>query len=189
MAWLEDHLPVDAVLTNGAGNYATWLHRFHRFRRYGTQVAPVSGSMGYGLPGAIAAKLLHPNRLVICFAGDGCFQMTGLEFATAVQYGINVIVLVIDNGIHGTIRMHQERRYPGRVIASQLSNPDFAAFARLCGGHGETVERTEEFGPAFQEALAAEKPAIIHLKVDPEAILPGLSLTQLRGMRAGEGAR
>ncbi|MGQ9368057.1 thiamine pyrophosphate-binding protein [Azospirillum sp. ST 5-10] len=180
MVWLRDHLPDDAVMTNGAGNYATWLHRFWRFRRFGTQLAPVSGSMGYGLPAAISAKLAHPGRTVVCVAGDGCFQMTGLEFGTAAQEGAAVVVLVVDNGMYGTIRMHQEREYPGRVSGTALRNPDFAAFARVYGGHGETVERTEDFGPAFERARASGLPAILHLKIDPEALTPTRTLSEIR---------
>ncbi|WP_420962671.1 thiamine pyrophosphate-binding protein [Brucella sp. IR073] len=183
MAWLEANLPEDAIMTNGAGNYATWLHRFHRFRRYGTQAAPTSGSMGYGLPAAVAAKALHPDRMVVCFAGDGCFLMNGQDFATAVQYGWPIIVLVINNGMYGTIRMHQEREYPGRVSGTRLGNPDFAALARAYGGHGETVERTEDFGPAFLRAKASGKPSIIEIRLDPEAITPAKTLTQIREKR------
>ncbi|MBH0238237.1 thiamine pyrophosphate-binding protein [Methylobrevis albus] len=177
---LRDRLPDDAVLTNGAGNYATWVHRFWRFRRFGTQAAPTSGSMGYGLPAAIAAKLARPEAPVIAFAGDGCFQMTCQEFGTAMQAEAAVIVIVVDNGIYGTIRMHQERNYPARVVATDLVNPDFAALARAYGGFGETVERTEEFAPAFERALAAGRPALLHLKVDPEAITPTTTITALR---------
>ncbi len=180
MSWLRDALPDNAVFTNGAGNYATWVHRFWRFRRFGTQAAPVCGSMGYGLPAAIAAKVMHPERDVLCFAGDGCFQMTGLEFGTAVQEGANVIVVVVDNGMYGTIRMHQEREYPGRVSATALRNPDFAALARAYGGHGETVERTEDFAPAFQRARASGLPAILHIKLDPEALTPSRTLSEIR---------
>ncbi|MBA5778346.1 thiamine pyrophosphate-binding protein [Stappia sp. F7233] len=180
MAWIEDNLPDDAIYTNGAGNYATWLHRFHRFRRYMTQLAPTSGSMGYGLPAAVAAKLRFPERTVVAFAGDGCMQMTMQEFGTAMQDGAAVIVLVVDNGMYGTIRMHQERTYPGRVSATTIVNPDFAALARAYGGHGETVETAEEFGDAFRRAEASGKPAILHLKLDPEAITPARSLSQIR---------
>jgi acetolactate synthase-1/2/3 large subunit len=132
----------DAIICNGAGNYATWAHRFWRFRAFGKQVAPISGSMGYGLPAAIAAKLAHPAETVIAFAGDGCFQMTSNEFATAVQENAAVIVVIVDNGMYGTIRMHQERDYPGRVCATSLKNPDFAALAEACGGHGVRVMAT-----------------------------------------------
>ncbi|MDK1490253.1 thiamine pyrophosphate-binding protein [Sinorhizobium sp. 7-81] len=180
MNWIEANTAPDTIFTNGAGNYATWLHRFHRFRRYGTQAAPASGSMGYGLPAAVAAKQLHPEREVLCFAGDGCFLMHGQEFATAIRYQLPIIVLVINNGIYGTIRMHQEREYPGRVSATDLTNPDFAALARAYGGHGETVERTEEFADAFLRARATGKPAIIEIKLDPEAITPTRTLTEIR---------
>jgi acetolactate synthase I/II/III large subunit len=180
MNWIEANTAPDAIFTNGAGNYATWLHRFHRFRRYGTQAAPASGSMGYGLPAAVAAKHLHPDREVICFAGDGCFLMHGQEFATAIRCELPIIVLVINNGIYGTIRMHQEREYPGRVSATDLSNPDFAELARAYGGHGETVERTEEFADAFLRARASGKPAIIEIKLDPEAITPTRTLSEIR---------
>jgi acetolactate synthase-1/2/3 large subunit len=180
MDWIEGNTRADAIFTNGAGNYATWLHRFHRFRQFNTQAAPTSGSMGYGLPAAVAAKQLFPEREVICFAGDGCFMMHGQEFATAVRYNLPIIVLVINNGIYGTIRMHQEREYPGRVSGTDLTNPDFAALARAYGGHGETVETTAEFVPAFERARASRKPAIIEIKLDPEAITPARTLTQIR---------
>jgi len=180
MQHLRDVLPDDAILANGAGNYATWIHRFYRFRRYGTQVAPTSGSMGYGLPGAVAAKLRHPDRTVVAFAGDGCFQMTGLEFATAVQEGAALIVLVIDNGMYGTIRMHQEMHYPGRISGTSLHNPDFAALAEACGGYGERVERSEDFAAAFARAKASGRPALLHLLTDPEAITVTTTLTAMR---------
>jgi acetolactate synthase-1/2/3 large subunit len=183
MNYLESVLPDDAIMTNGAGNYATWLHRFHRFRRFATQAAPTSGSMGYGAPAAVAAKAMFPDREVICFAGDGCFMMNGQEFATACQYGLPIIVLVINNGIYGTIRMHQERQYPGRVSGTDLHNPDFAALARAYGGHGETVERTADFAPAFERARASGKPAIIEIRLDPEAITPTRTLTDIRESR------
>lgn len=183
MNHLEEVLPQDAIMTNGAGNYSTWLHRFHRYRQYGTQAAPTSGSMGYGTPAAVAAKDLFPERLVVAFAGDGCFLMNGQEFATAVQYNLLIIVLVINNGIYGTIRMHQEREYPGRVSATDLTNPDFAALARAYGGHGETVEKTEEFAPAFERARESGKPTIIEIKLDPEAITPTRTLTDIREKR------
>jgi acetolactate synthase I/II/III large subunit len=179
--WLREHLPDDAIVTNGAGNYTGWVHRFFRFRRFNTQLAPLSGSMGYGMPAAIAAKLRYPERMVVAFAGDGCFQLTSQEFATAVQCNAPIIVIVMNNGIHGTIRMHQERDYPGRVIATDLVNPDFAALARAYGGHGETVAKTEEFAPAFERAVQSEKPAIIEVKVDPEAITTSSTLSEIRG--------
>ena len=180
MGWLDAHLPGDAIVCNGAGNYATWVHRFHRFTRYGTQLAPTSGSMGYGVPAAVSAKRLHPDRTVVAFAGDGCFLMHGQEFATAVQYGLPIVVLIFDNAMYGTIRMHQEREYPGRVSATQLTNPDFAAYAQAFGGHGERVETTEAFGPAFERAVASGKPAILHCLIDPEAITPSTTLSTIR---------
>jgi acetolactate synthase-1/2/3 large subunit len=180
MAYLEAHLPADAIMTNGAGNFATWLHRFHRFTQFGTQLAPTSGSMGYGLPAAVGAKRFSPDKLVVCFAGDGCFMMHGQEFATAVQYNLPIVVVIIDNGMYGTIRMHQEKHYPGRVSATHLKNPDFAAYARAFGGHGERVEKTAEFGPAFERAVASGQPAILHLLIDPEAITPTTTIAKLR---------
>ena len=180
MQYLEANLPADAIMTNGAGNFATWLHRFHRFTRYATQLAPTSGSMGYGLPAAVGAKRLWGDKTVVCFAGDGDFMMHGQEFATAVQYDLPIIVLIIDNGMYGTIRMHQEKNYPGRISATQLKNPDFAAYAVAFGGHGERVETTGQFGPAFERAVASGKPAILHCLIDPEAITPTTTITKLR---------
>jgi acetolactate synthase-1/2/3 large subunit len=169
VAWLRDALPRDAIVCNGAGNYAGWLHRYHRFHSFAAQLAPTSGSMGYGVPAAVMAKRQHPGRVVVAFAGDGCFLMNGQEFATAVQYAAAIIVIVIDNGQYGTIRMHQERDYPGRVVGTQLQNPDFALYAKAFGGHGERVVRTAEFAPAFERALASGKPAILHCLLDPRA--------------------
>src|SRR5690625_624585 len=180
MAWLGRTLPPDTIMCNGAGNFATWIHRFHPFTQYGTQLAPTSGSMGYGLPAAVAAKRIHPDRTVVCFAGDGCFMMHGQDFATAVQYDLPIIVVLIDNGMYGTIRMHQETHYPGRPSATSLKNPDFAAYAQAFGGHGERVETTYEFGPAFERARQSGKPAILHCLIDPEAISPTTTLTALR---------
>ena len=179
--WLRDYLPDDAILTNGAGNYATWVHRYVRFRKFATQSAPVCGSMGYGVPAAVAAKQAFPDRLVVAFAGDGCFMMHGQEFATAVQHGLPIIIVVVNNSMFGTIRMHQERDYPGRVSATNLVNPDFAALARAYGGHGETVETTAEFAPAFERARASGMPAIIEVKLDQEAITPTRTLSQISG--------
>ena len=173
----------DAIACNGAGNYAVWVHRFWRFRRYGQQLAPTSGSMGYGLPAAVAAKLRRPEQEVICFAGDGCFQMTGQEFGALAQYDLPVIVILVDNAIYGTIRMHQERDYPVRVVGTDLKNPDFAALARAYGGHGETVEKTEEFAGALERARASGKPAIIHVKTSPEALSPTLTISGLRAKK------
>jgi acetolactate synthase I/II/III large subunit len=177
---LRDKLPADTVVCNGAGNFSVWVHRYTRYRRYGTQLAPISGSMGYGVPAAIGMKRLAPERTVIAFAGDGDFLMTGQEFATAVQYDLPVIIVVVDNGMYGTIRMHQERHYPGRVVGTELKNPDFAAYARAFGGYGATVEKTADFLPAFEAAQKSGKPAILHLKVDPEALLPTISLSATR---------
>ncbi len=180
MRYLADHLDRDAILTNGAGNYSGWVHRFHRYTAYNSQLAPTSGSMGYGVPAAVCAKRLTPDRQVISISGDGCFLMHGQEFATAVQYGLNIIFLVFDNGIYGTIRMHQEMHYPGRVIATTLKNPDFKAYAIAFGGHGERVETTEQFGPAFERAVASGKPALLHCLLDPQAITPTSTLDQIR---------
>jgi acetolactate synthase I/II/III large subunit len=179
-AWLSQRLPVDAIVANGAGNYAAWLHRFYRYRAYPTLLGPTSGAMGYGVPAAVAAKLLHPGRIVVAATGDGCFLMTGQELATAVQYKAAIIVLVFDNGMYGTIRMHQEREYPEHVIGTELKNPDFVALAEAYGALGLRVEKTADFGPVFEEALRAKRPTLIHIKVDPEAIAPGTTLTQLR---------
>jgi len=170
----------DGIFTNGAGNFSIWVGRFLRFRGIEQQLGPTSGSMGFGLPAAIAAQRLFPKRTVVCFAGDGDFLMNGQEFATAVQYGLPVVAVVIDNGMYGTIRMHQERMYPGRVIGTALRNPDFAALARAFGGHGETVEETAQFLPAYERALASGLPSILHVKVDPEAITPATTLSAIR---------
>jgi acetolactate synthase-1/2/3 large subunit len=180
--WLSETLPEDAIVTNGAGNYAAWVHRYFTYKGYRSQLAPTSGSMGYGLPAAVAAKLEHPGRTVVCVAGDGCFQMTGNEFSTALQYGANVVVIVANNGRYGTIRMHQERTYPGRVSGTDLRNPDFAALARAHGGHGETVARTADFPAAFDRACASGTAAVIELRLDPEALATGFSLSDARDM-------
>ena len=184
MQHLESVLPQDAILTNGAGNYATWVHRFHRYRSFRTQLAPTSGAMGYGVPAAIAAKALYPNRTVIAFAGDGCFLMTGQELATAVQYQLNVIFIVVNNNMYGTIRMHQEREFPGHVHGTALVNPDFAAYAKAFGAHGEIVEETSAFAAAFDRALHAGKPALIEIRIDPEAISPNTTLAAIRAAAA-----
>jgi len=180
MAHLRTRLPDDAVLTCGAGNFTVWAHRFYEFSRYGTQLAPRSGAMGYGLPAALTAKLLHLDRLVVCLAGDGDFLMSGQELATAVQYRLAVVVLVVNNGMYGTIRMHQERHYPGRVIGTDLVNPDFVAYAESFGAYGELVERTEDFEAAFERGLKAGRPAVLELRVDPEAISPRATISQIR---------
>ena len=180
VGFLRDRLPEDAILVNGAGNYATWLHRLYRYPRYRTQLAPYSGSMGYGVPAAIAAKAVCPERIVVSWNGDGCFLMNGQELATAVQYGLNVIFVVVDNGMYGTIRMHQEKHYPARVYGTDLVNPDFAALARAYGVHGESVNRTAEFAPAFERALAHGGPSLLHLRIDPQAITMNATIDQLR---------
>ena len=180
MVYLRERLLVDAILTNGAGNFSVWAHRFYEFRRYRTQLAPTSGAMGYGVPAAVAAKIVHPERVVVAFAGDGDFQITGQELATAVQHDAAIVVLVINNGMYGTIRMHQERHFPGRVSGTDLVNPDFAALARAYGGFGDTVERTSEFPNAFERALASGRPALLELRVDPEGITPRQTLTEIR---------
>ena len=188
VATLRDALPENAILTNGAGNYATWLHRLYRYPRYRSQLAPYNGSMGYGVPAAIAAKAVHPDRVVISWNGDGCFLMNGQELATSVQYQLAIVFIVIDNGMYGTIRMHQERQYPERVYGTDLVNPDFAALARAYGAGGETVRRTEEFAPALERALAANRPALLHLIVDPQAVTMNATIDELR-RQANRGHR
>ncbi|WP_160285918.1 thiamine pyrophosphate-binding protein [Pseudomonas knackmussii] len=172
VGYLAETLPENAVISNGAGNYAVWVHRFYRYRAARCQLAPTNGAMGYGFPAAIAAKLRDPQRSVVCFAGDGCFMMYPQELATAVQFGAALIVIVVNNGMLGTIRMHQEREYPGRISGTALHNPDFVALARAFGAHGELVERTEDFAAAFQRAQASGKPALIELRTDPRQITP-----------------
>ncbi|HUF80470.1 MAG TPA: thiamine pyrophosphate-binding protein [Burkholderiales bacterium] len=178
--WLSDRLPEDTIVAGGAGNFAGWLHRHFRYKGFRTQLGPTNGSMGYGYPAAVAAKLAQPERNVIAVCGDGDFLMNGQEIATAAQHGAAFVALVVNNGLYGTIRMHQEREYPGRVFGTELKNPDFAAYARAFGGHGEIVARTEEFAPAFERAEASGKPAIIELKIDPDAITPATTLSAIR---------
>ena len=181
MAFLRKRLPGDAVQTCGAGNFTVWAHRFAEFTRFGTQACPRSGSMGYGLPAAVAAQLIHRGRIVVCFTGDGDFVMSSPELATAVQYDLPIVVLLVNNGMYATIRMHQERQFPGRVIGTDLENPDFPALARAYGAHGERVERTEDFEAAFDRALASGRPSVLELPVDPERISPRVRLSELRG--------
>ena len=169
---LNEVLAEDAIVANGAGNYAAWLHRYFQYKSFKTQLAPTSGSMGYGIPAAISAKLERPNTEVVCLAGDGCAQMSIQEFGTAVQYKANIIIIISNNGVYGTIKMHQERIYPGRTSGTNMLNPDFASLARSYGGFGETVEKTAEFLPAFERARSAGKPAIIELKTNPLALSP-----------------
>jgi acetolactate synthase-1/2/3 large subunit len=187
MVWLRDQLRPEDSICNGAGNFSAWIHRFYRFRKFATFFGPTSGSMGYGVPAAIAIKRLYPERTVFCLAGDGDFLMNGQDFATAVQYDLPIIVAIVDNGMYGTIRMHQEREYPTRIVATELKNPDFAAYARAFGGSGVTVEKTEDFAKAFDAARASGKPAIIHLKVSPEAITPSTTLEAIRQKALASG--
>ncbi len=172
LAHLNTVLPDDAIITNGAGNYTVWIHRFYQYRKLGTELAPTNGAMGYGLPAAVAAKLAYPQRTVVCFAGDGCFMMYPQELATAMQFGAAVIVLIVNNRMLGTIRMHQEREYPGRVSGTDLLNPDFVALAGSFGAHAERVEHEAEFPAAFERALASGKAAVIELCTDPLQIGP-----------------
>lgn len=180
MEWLRAHVKPDTIITNGAGNYSSWVHRFYQYNQFRTQLAPTNGSMGYGIPAAIAAKLQYPERTVLGFAGDGCFLMNGQELATAAQYGANAIFIVINNGMYGTIRMHQERTYPARVSGTDLQNPDFAALARAFHLHGEVVEKTEDFAAAFERCEKSGKPSLIEIRIDPEALSPKMTLSQMR---------
>jgi acetolactate synthase-1/2/3 large subunit len=180
MAFLRQRLPGDAIQTCGAGNFTVWAHRFAEFTRFGTQACPRSGSMGYGVAAAVAAKLVHPDRVVVCFTGDGDFVMSSPELATAVQHDLPIVVLLVNNGMYATIRMHQERQFPGRVIATDLENPDFPALAEAYGAYGERVERTADFEAAFERALGAGKPAVLELPVDPERISPRVRLSELQ---------
>jgi acetolactate synthase I/II/III large subunit len=177
---LRERLPDDAILTNGAGNYTVWCHLYYVFRRYRTQLAPCSGAMGYGIPAALAAKVVFPERTVVCVSGDGDFLMSGHEFAAAVQEKLPIVVLVVNNGIYGTIRMHQERLFPGRVVGTELVNPDFVAWARAFGAYGELVVRSKDFPDALERALGEDRPALLELKVDPEAITPRETLSEIR---------
>ena len=178
--YLDERLPPESILTNGAGNFSLWPQRFYRFKQYGTQLGPQSGAMGYAVPAAVAAKLHAPETPVVAFSGDGDFLMTAQELATAVRYEAPIVVLVINNGMFATIRLHQERTYPDRPSGSDLTNPDFAAYARSFGAFGAVVERTEDFPGAFEEALASGLPAVLEIRVDPEAILPSATLTEIR---------
>jgi acetolactate synthase-1/2/3 large subunit len=179
IVWLRGRVP-DAILCNGAGNFTTWAQRYFRLSQFGQHFAPMAGSMGYGLPAAVGIKRLHPDRTVVCVAGDGDFLMNGQEFATAVQYDLPIVVVVMDNGTYGTIRMHQEREYPSRVIGTDLKNPDFAAYAKAFGGFGAFVDKTADFPKAFEACGASGKPSIIHVKVSTDALTPGASLTTIR---------
>lgn len=186
MSYLADRLPPDTVITNGAGNYAVWVHRFYRYTGLRTQLAPTSGAMGYGVPAAVAAKIVDRNRPVVCFAGDGCFMMNGQELATALRYGLKILFIVVNNGMYGTIRMHQEREYPGRVNGTILDNPDFTILAKAYGMHAERVNRTEDFAAAFERAWAAPSGALLELTLDPEAITPRTTISALRAAHANK---
>jgi acetolactate synthase-1/2/3 large subunit len=186
-AWLAltDALPEDVVITNGAGNYTAWAHRYYRYRSYGSQIAPTSGAMGYGLPAAIGAKLAHPQRPVLCLAGDGCFMMSSHELATAVKLALAIVIVVFDNGMYGTIRMHQEKWFPGRVHGTALdNNPDFAALARAYGAHGLQAHSVAELQAAILQGFAAKGPTLIHVRTDPQYISPGATLSGLRQQNA-----
>ena len=187
MVWLRERLPDDAIVTSDAGNFSGWPNRFLQYRRPGRQLGPTSGAMGYGVPAAVAAKLVHPDRIVVGFCGDGGFMMTGQELATSLGEGPGPIILLFNNAMYGTIRMHQERRFPGRVVGTALKNPDFTALAAAYGAFGATVARTEEFAPAFEAALAARRASLIELRMDPEMITTRTTLTALR--RQAEAAR
>ncbi len=180
MAFLRRRLPGDAVQTCGAGNFTVWAHRFAEFTQFGTQACPRSGSMGYGLPAAVAAQLVHPERIVVCFTGDGDFVMSSPELATAVQYDLPIVVLLVNNGMYATIRMHPERQFPGRGVGTDHENPDFPALAQAYGAHGERVERTADFEAAFERSLASGKPSVLELPVDPERISPRVKLSELQ---------
>jgi acetolactate synthase-1/2/3 large subunit len=180
MAWLRKRLPPETIITNGAGNFAGWVHRYYQYTGFRTELAPIAGSMGYGAPAGIAAKLVHPERPVIAVCGDGDFLMTGQELATAAQFDVKVIFIIVNNGMYGTIRMHQEREHPGRVSGTELKNPDFAALARAYGLHGEIVEKTADFEAAFERAWKAKTASVLELRVDPEAITTRTTLSAIR---------
>ena len=183
---LEKVLPADTIFTSDAGNFATWPTRFMHLTDGQEFLGPTNGAMGYGVPAAIGAAITHPDRTVICFVGDGGALMTGQEIATAFHHGVAPIIMVFNNGMYGTIRMYQERTYPGRVSGTALTNPDFARFIESFGGHGEIVERTEDLVPAFQRAKASGKPAIIEVRTNPEQVTNRATIAQLR---AQAGAR
>jgi acetolactate synthase I/II/III large subunit len=189
MAWLRERLPDNAIITSDAGNFSGWPNRFLQYRRPGRQLGPTSGAMGYGVPAAVAAKLIHPDRLVVGFCGDGGFMMTGQELATATLEGAGPIILVFNNAMYGTIRMHQERRFPGRVVGTALKNPDFLGLARAYGVFGASVTRTEDFAPAFEEAASGKGAAIIELKTDPEQITTRTTLGEIRRHAEARQAR
>jgi len=180
MAFLRKRLPPETIVTNGAGNFAGWVHRYYQYTGFRTELGPIAGSMGYGAPAGIAAKLVHPDRPVVAFCGDGDFMMNGQELATAAQFGAKVIFIIVNNGMYGTIRMHQEREHPGRVSGTELKNPDFAALARAYGLHGETVAKTSDFEAVFERAWKAKTAAVIDAHIDPEAITTRTTLSAIR---------
>jgi acetolactate synthase-1/2/3 large subunit len=177
---MREKLPHNTIVCNGAGNFSGWWHRYWRYAAIPTQLAPTSGTMGYGVPASVAAALRFKDRPVVCIAGDGDFLMNGQELATAAQYGADILIILVDNGSYGTIRMHQEREYPKRVSATELKNPDFAALARAYGGWAETVEKTEDFAPALDQALKLKGVRLIHCKTDVEQISTATTITKLR---------
>jgi acetolactate synthase-1/2/3 large subunit len=180
MGWLRERLPDDAIVTSDAGNFSGWPNRFLQYRRPGRQLGPTSGAMGYGVPAAVAAKLVHPGRMVVGFVGDGGFMMTGHELATALAEGLGPIILLFNNAMYGTIRMHQERRFPGRVVGTALKNPDVPTLAQAYGAFAARVTRTEEFTLAFDEAARGNRAAIIELVMDPDQITTRTTLAALR---------
>jgi acetolactate synthase-1/2/3 large subunit len=189
MGWLRERLPGDAIVTSDAGNFSGWPNRFLQYRRPGRQLGPTSGAMGYGVPAAVGAKLVHPDRLVVGFCGDGGFLMTGQELATSLAEGVGPIILLFNNAMYGTIRMHQERRFPGRVVGTALRNPDFVALARAYGAFAARVERTADFAAAFDEAAAGKRAAVIELVMDPEVITTRTTLSALRRQAEAQRAK
>jgi acetolactate synthase-1/2/3 large subunit len=185
VAALREALPADTIVCNGAGNFSGWWHRFWHYGAFPSQLAPTNGSMGYGLPAAVAAALRFPERKVLVAAGDGDFLMNGQELATAIRYGADLLVLVIDNASYGTIRMHQEREYPERLSGTDLVNPDFAALARAYGAWAETAETTAAFTPALDRALAEPGVKLLHLRTDVEYITSATTITRLRARARG----
>ena len=183
VSFLGERLPENAIVANGAGNYCIWVHRYYRYRGFGTQAATKGGAMGYGFPAAIAAKLRYPERPVVAFAGDGCFTMAMAELATVTQQNLPLVILVVNNGIYGAIRFHQEIHFPGRVSGTDLQNPDFAALARSFGLFGEIVEDDADFPAAFERALASGGPALIELRTDAEHISPDKTIADLRALQ------
>ncbi|QJQ32019.1 thiamine pyrophosphate-binding protein [Sphingomonas lacunae] len=186
VAAMQAALPADTIICNGAGNYSGWWHRHWRYAGPVCQLAPTAGAMGYGVPAAIAAARRWPDRTVVALAGDGDFLMNGQELATAVQYGVNLLVVVVDNASYGTIRMHQEREFPHRLSATTLVNPDFAALARAYGGWATTVERTDQFAPALADAMAQKGLRLLHLKTDVERISNATTISAMHAKRSGK---